>query len=477
MRLEPLQQVGVSFLAHAERALLGDGCGSGKTVTTMCTVEALDTLGKEPFPALIVCTKTMVMQWEDEIRRWAPHRSVAAVRGSKAKRDALILSGADYTIINWEALAAHAKLGKFGNTTSTDKDKLPKELDAVKFKTVIADEAHRGKNPQAKQTRAWWNLSWNANFSFALTGTPVAKTPEDLWSIMHGVCPKEWPSKTAFVDRYCHADWSPFGGRKITGLKGGTQEELFKFLDPRFIRRPTNVVIPNIATKLTPQVRKVEMSATQQKAYKQMRDEMITIIDDDSYVLADDTLSQMTRLLQLASAKIELAEDGSVVMADPSCKIDAMMDVLDELDDDPLVVFAQHRQLIELAAKRLDKNDIPYGIITGSVPELERAEYVRKFQSGSLPVMLATVGAGGEGITLTKARHVLFLQRTASLIQNRQAEDRVWRRGQDRPVQPIYLVTAGTIDERMIQIGEERDVTFEEIVRDKETLRRMLTDG
>lgn len=477
LQLEDLQTVAVAFLATAQRALCGDGMGSGKTIEAICSVEEMATRygAEHVFPCLVVSTKTMVHEWVQEISLWAPQRSVEAIQGSKKRRDELIESRPDFMVLNWELLAAHSRLAKYGNTTMSAKDKELKELDNFPPLTVVADEAHRSKNPKAKQTRAWWNVSWNANFSIALTGTPLARSPEDMWSIMHGVAPEEWASKTAFVDRYGMKAWNAFGGMDVKGLRGDTQEELFKVLDPRFIRRPTNVVIPNIAEKLPPQVRKLDLTGKQQQTYKQMKNEMIALLDDDSYVLAEDTLTQMTRLLQLASANLEVAEDGSVKMTDPSCKIDAMMDVIDELDEDSLVVFAQHRQLAELAAKRLEKEKIPYGIITGSVSAIERATYVRKFQDGELPVMIATVGAGGEGITLTKARHVLFLQRTASLIQNRQAEDRVWRRGQGRPVQPIYLVTRGTIDERMIQIGEQRDVTFEEVVRDRETLRRMLS--
>ena len=476
LALEDLQTVAVDFLATAQRALCGDGMGSGKSVEAVCSVEELaNRFGDENvFPCVIVSTKTMLETWVEEVSRWAPHRRVEAVRGPKNKRVKTLESGAHYYIVNWEMLAGHSKLAPYGNTTSTDKDKERKELDALAPKTVVADEAHRAKNPKAKQTRAWWNISWPAFFSFALTGTPVSKTPEDLWSIMHGVCPWEWPSKTAWVDRYGQKQWNMFGGVDVKGLRGDTQDELFKYLDPRFIRRPTSAVIPNIAEKLPPRVIKLEMVPRQEKAYKEMKTEMIAQLDDEQWLISTSPLTKMTRLLQLASAYLEI--DGeNVKMIEPSCKVDGMMDVIEGLDEDPLVVFAQHKQLIDIAAARLDKENIPYGIITGAVTELDRATYVRRFQDGQLPVMLATVSAGGEGITLTKARHVLFLQRTASLIQNKQAEDRVYRRGQDRPVQPIYFVTAGTVDERMIQLGAERDVTFEQIVRDKETLRKMLS--
>jgi SNF2 family DNA or RNA helicase len=479
MELEVLQTVGVDFLATAGRALCGDGMGSGKTVEAICAVEELalrshEDNGRHVFPVLVICTNTMVRKWAEEIHTWAPHASVGILKGGAATRRKTMEAGHDYYVINWELLKAHSRVAGYGSIALNEDDKLEKELNALDIGTVIADEAHRGKNPKAKQTRAWWYLSWKARYSLAFTGTPVTRSPEDLWSIMHGIEPTEWPSKTAWIDRYGLKAWSPFGGMNVTGLRGDTQDELFKFLDPRFIRRPTNVIIPDLEKKRDPDIRRIDMAPKQAKAYKQMKKEMIAILDDGDYTMATDTLSQMTRLLQLSSSYIEIDEEGKVTMTDPSCKVDALMDIVEELDDDPIVVFAMHKQLIDLAAARLTKSSIPYGLITSDVPELERSQYVQQFQQGQLPVFLATLGAGGEGITLTKAKHVLFMQRSFSRTQNEQATDRVWRRGQDRPVQPIWLLSEGTLEERVIQAGEERDATFEEIVRDEATIRRML---
>lgn len=448
---------------------------SGKTIEAISTVETLALQGHDVFPCLVVCTNTMCWPWKDELEKWTG-RSVTVLKGGKQTRIKAIEAGAAYLVINWEGLLGHTRLAGYRSVRLDDKDKELKELNAAGIKTVVADEAHRGKNPKAKQTRAWWYLSHHADFSFALTGTPVVKSPEDLWSIMHGICPEEWPSKTAWVDRYGLISWNPWGGMSVVGLRGDTQEELFKFLDPRFIRRPTQVVVPDIAEKLPPQVREIDMSPKQAKAYKQMRDDMLAQIDN-GLAVETSQLTQTIRLVQLASAFAEVPEDNpdGFLMADPSNKIDALLDVIDELDGDPLVVFAQHKQLINLASKRLDRLKIEHGLITGDVSELERAQAVARFQSGELPVIMCTLAAGGEGITLTRARHVLFLQRSWSLKDNMQATDRIWRRGQDRPVQPIILVTRGTIEERVMALGEQRELTFEQVVRDQATLRKLLS--
>ena len=490
--LEPRQRAGAAFLVYAQRALIADGMGAGKTVQLICALETLYALQFKPYPALVVCPNSMVYKWVDEWKTWAPHREVVAIKGSAAERRNIIETGlpktarrrrtdggepskhtADVLVINWEGLRGHTRLAPYGYIRLSDKDKEEKELNAIGLRTVVADEAHRAKSPKAQQTRAWWWLSWRATFSFAATGTPVANTPEDAWSIMHGVEPREFPSKTAFIDRYALQSWNNFGGMTVVGLRGENRDEFFRILDPRFIRRPTDVVIPNIAKKLPPQVRPVDLAPKQRRAYDALRKEMLAQLDG-GVLVATNPLARMTRLLQLASAYGEIDDTNNLTLAEPSGKLDALDDLYEELGDEPVAIFAESRQLIDLAAARLAKRGVAYGLVTGTVNERDRAEAVRRFQAGELRVILLTLGAGGEGLTLTASRFPVFLQRSFSMVKNLQAVDRTWRRGQDRAVQPIIFEAVDTLETRVAEIGEDKAERLEEIVRDKETLRRLL---
>ena len=471
--LEPRQRAGVAFLCYAQQACLADGMGSGKTVQLICALETLDDLGAEAFPALIICPNSMVHKWVDEWNTWAPHRKAVMVKGGAAKRRKIMDEGADVYVINWEGLRTHSRLAPYGNIRLTEKEKEPKELNGLGLRTVIADEAHRGKSPRAQQTRAWWWLSWQATFRYAATGTPVANSPEDAWSIMHGVAPREYPSKVAFIERYALQSWNNFGGMTVVGLRGETREEFFKFFDARFIRRPTQVVIPNIAKKLPPQIRTIELGTKQRKAYDDLRKEMLTQLDS-GVLTATNPLTRLTRLLQLASAYGEVNEEGNLLLTEPSAKLDALDDLYEELGDEPVVVFAESKQLINLAAARCAKAKLPFGLITGDIKPSAREEAVRSFQNGDLRALLVTLGAGGEGLTLTATRFPVFLQRSFSLIKNLQAVDRAWRRGQERDVQPIIFKAENTVEDRVEQVGWDKEDRLEEITRDAETLRRLL---
>jgi SNF2 family DNA or RNA helicase len=474
--LEPRQRAGVRFLATAHRAALCDGMGSGKTVQTICALRLLEIEGQNPFPAVVVCPNSMKATWAKEWALWDPRRKVQVVSGSATQRRKQIESGADVLVFNWEGLRYHSRVAGYGSIRLTDKEKEDGDLQAIALRTLVADEAHRAKNPSAKQTRAAWQVAKQCMFRFALTGTPVANSPEDTWAIMHMVEPDEWPSKGQFLDRYALQSWSQFGFMNVVGIRGDVRDEFFRILDPRFIRRPTEIVVPDLKAKLPPQVREVDLLPKQRKAYDQLKKELLAELES-GVLMATNPLTRMTRLVQLAASYGELDEHGNLTLTEPSSKLDALMDILEEIgDEESAVVFAESRQLIELAAARCTKSKILHGLITGAIDVHRRQAAVDDFQAGRIRVILATLGAGGEGLTLTAARHSIFLQRSFSLVKNLQAEDRIWRKGQMREVQRIDIMAADTIEQHVFDIGLEKQARLEEICRDEETLRRWL-DG
>lgn len=468
---EPLyayQRWGARFLVAAESAILADEMGTGKTVQTITALE-----DQGAYPALIVCPNSVKRSWEAEYRKWAPHRTVVVVAGSAAKRRKLLEQDADVFIINYEALRAHSRLAPYGSIRLTDKEKEPGELNRG-WRAVVADEAHRAKDPKAKQTRALWAVAEHAEHRYALTGTPLANSPADFWTVLHFVAPNEWPSKTKFIDRYCLTAWNAFGSVDVVGLRPELREEFFKVVDPRFLRRQKAAVL----TQLPPKVyerRTVEMSPKQGKVYKELQKEMVAELDSGTLSVFDN-LTKLGRLSQAASAYLEVDEDGNVSLTDPSSKIDALEELLAETADDPVVVFAASRKLIELAAARLDKREIPFGVLTGAIPEQERAQAVERFQAGHLKALLLTLGAGSEGLTLTAAPTLVFLQRSWSLVESRQAEDRIHRPGaeQHESVTIIDLVTEGTVEEDQLDALEGKGELLEQITRDEEAMRRLL---
>ena len=507
--LFPHQRAGVKYLAVAERALLADEPGLGKTAQAIRTLKKLHDEGKQVFPALIVCPNSLKKNWEREFTKWWAEVNVQVIRGTAVQRrnqfDLFLNPKEDepqpqVAVINWESLRTHSRLAPYGSislarcpdcggenpaVTVTRCEVHPRELNQIEFHSVIADEIHRSKDPKSKQTRALWSATGNARFRYALTGTPIANNVLDLWSILHWISPEEWPSKSKWLDRFVDTMLNAFGGMMVIGVKAQMDGEFHATIDPRMRRMLKARVLPWLP-EIMFQRRDVEMSAKQKKAYEQMRDHMIAELEESTELMtAPSVLTQTLRLLQFASSYATMEVDDETgetktTLAEPSCKIDALMDDIDNGDfgDDSVAVSAVSRQLIELLSGRLTKAGIAHGLITGAQTDIERQQAVDDFQSGKIKWILFTVQAGGVGITLTAARRMVRLQRPWSLVDDKQALDRVHRIGSEihDSILVTDYVTEGTIEERVVDVLDTKAENFEQVVRDRDKLKDMLTD-
>lgn len=511
-RLYPFQVPGRDFLVTAREALLGDEMGSGKTFQTIAAIRLADSMG-EGYPALIVCPNTLKRNWEREIRQWLPEANPFVIHGAADKRRKQLAEASEsdnaVIIMNIESMRLHSRLVQFGSTrlkrcTECDPEagdpdlKMAscemhkKELNEIPFKLCVIDEAHRVKAPSALQSRAIKAVFHGptVRYRWALTGTPIANHPGDLWSILNTISPDNWPAKSAFIDRYAVEEFNAFGGRTIRGLKPEHKDEFHALLAPHFRRMLKSQVLKSLPDKVFIR-HDVEMTPKQAKAYKEIEKNLITVLDDGTVLVANGSLPGALRMLQFASAYCEV--DQGETPEDPttwvvkltdnpkSPKIDEMMSIIEDTvtEDErgrikrkPVVVAAEHRQLIDLASARLTEAGIPFGRVTGAESPDEREANVRAFQAGKLDVMLFTYAAGGVGINLTRADTMIRLQRSWSMIANNQGVDRIHRIGSEvhESITIIDLVTAGTIEEVQIQRLYEKAERMEEIVRDREKL-------
>jgi len=496
-KLFPHQRAGVQFLATAKRALLADEPGLGKTAQTIRALKELQHRGTEVFPSLIVCPNTLKKNWNREFKMWWPEVTVQVISGSAAQRRKQFDEPADVYVINWESLRSHSRLAPYGSVALTrcvacggHDEKISenrcevhiRELNLIDFNSVVADEIHRSKDPKSKQTRALWAATGKADIRFALTGTPISKDVLDLWSILHWISPEEWPSKTRWIDRMVDTMLNAFGGMMVLGVKPHMSDEFYASVNPRMRRMLKARVLPWLPPVIRDR-RDVEMSAKQRKAYEQMRDVMIAELEGGSALTAPSPLTQTIRLLQFASSHAtidvdEMTGEISVTLTEPSCKVDAVMNDIENGDfgDDSVAVCAVSRQLIELLSARMEKAKIPHGLITGAQSEDERQQAIDDFQHGRIKWILFTAQAGGVGVTLTAARRLIMLQRPWSLVDYKQALDRVHRIGSEIHDSVIITdyVTEGTIEERVIDVLDIKSENFEEIVKDREQLLKAL---
>jgi SNF2 family DNA or RNA helicase len=500
MRLLTYQEADAAWLLIAENGLLANPMGLGKSVSVLASLEVGSSIGLDTLPAVVICPNSVKRHWANEITRFEIDMRPYVLEGGAATRNKMIGEALGdpraLVIVNFEAVRLHSRLAPYGSIRlarcigcgGTDEkitparcEVHPKGLNEFPARTIIIDEAHRIKDPQAKQTRACWSVAHGSTVTrrIALTGTPIANHVGDLWSIMHAVAPHEYPSRTRFIDRYALQSWNPFGSMDIVGIRPDTRDELFRFLDPRMRRVRKEDVLPQLPPKVY-STRLAPMGTKQAKAYKELEQTLVAELDGE-LLIAPTNLTGALRLLQLASSYGELLEseelDGPLRyrLKEPSPKLDVLEEILDDMEGRPIVVCALSRQLIELAAKRLEARHESFGLITGAVHEAQRQRTLDEFQAKRLRVLLFTIQAGGTGLTMTAADTIVFLQRSWSMLENMQATDRVHRIGSEvhERVHVIDVIAPGTIEEKQLARLHEKRLRLEEVLRDGGRLEDM----
>jgi SNF2 family DNA or RNA helicase len=294
-----------------------------------------------------------------------------------------------------------------------------------------------------------------------------------------------------YRDYFLETAPSQFGPDTVIGIKESKKDEFFHGLDPMLRRMPKELILQFLPPVIR-EVREVEMGAKQKKAYVQMRDKMIAELDDELLVVKS-ALTKMTRSLQFSSSyadveykmvpvidkktgETKIVNKAFVTLKDPSCKLDAFMDDLDDFGDESLVVFATSKQLVMMLSERLMKRGIDHGLITGDQDTAERLVHMDNFQRGITKLILCTISAGGTGITLTRGSTAVFLQRSWSMIENTQAEGRVHRIGSEIHdfVRIIDYVTLDTSEGLVLEAVEEKGRQLEFILRDKDRMKKFL---
>ena len=409
--LAPFQWAGVRYALDARRCFLADEQGLGKTVEALATLEA-----DGAFPAVVVCPASLKLNWQRECEHWLPHRSVALLEG----RGAAVAPRADITIVNYEIVAAHREA-----------------LGRAKPRALVVDESHYVKNPQAKRTQAVRRLAAVVaadGLRLALSGTPVLNHAEELVSQLRVIGRLEdFGSGAQFARR--------FRGDK-------SEERLHWHLRRRcFVRRLKSEVLPQLPAKR--QV-VVPVALSNVKEYRLAEEDVIAWLRSQPL-----DLRELNAKIAAALRAQRLAQLGTLQRLAARGKLAAALTWIADFlaSGEPLVVFARHIEVQEALVQRF-----PDAVhLLGRDSAAAREAAVQAFQAPDGPQLL--VGAtrvAGQGITLTRASNVAFLELEWTPALHDQAEDRCHRIGQHDAVTAWYLLAADTIDETMAALIQRK---------------------
>ena len=384
MQLFPHQQEAKLFLLSRRRAILADQPRVGKTLPTAAA--ALENL-----PALIVCPAIAKTVWEAAFNKLAPSVSVHVVNGKKGASE---VNSADITIINYDVL-------QYG-VTNVDK-----------YKTLVLDECHRIKNPKAARTKAAMLAMKKIGHVYALSGTPIPNRPIELWPILHGlgVYRGGWFD---FASRYAKM-WSAPWGLDTSGASN--LPELKDLMRPYVLRRK------------------------KENIFKDYKDPQVSLITFD-----------------LANDKREQAFDADALVANPNAlmafeglaeimreagmrKVKAASEFINDLlqANEPVVVFAHHKDVVAALQEEL-KEHKPV-IVVGDTTRLKRDMAIEAFQAGKTKCIIGNIAAMSEGVDLSAADTIVFVECTWSTSALEQASSRVENINKSGIPPVIYILT------------------------------------
>ena len=434
--LRPYQEVGFAWLLRNADAglgsLLADDMGLGKTLQTIALLEHYRaTKGWGTTPALIILPTSLITNWRRELTRFAPKLKVAIFHG--ASRKATDFEGADVVLTSYGTARSDVEL-----------------LSRHSWGALVIDEAQQIKNPSAAQTEAIKKLE--APIRIALSGTPVENRLSEYWSVLDFANPGYLGPLEQFEAIYA---------KPIEQDKDREQLDKFKKVTAPFILRRLKTdksVIKDLPEKIT-QIEYCSLATEQAALYQQVVDtQMQELAAAEAHEKRGRILKFMTAVKQVCNHPFHYLKGGAKA-AQASGKARRMIELVDAALylEERVLIFTQYREMGDLIAEMLNERlgwTPPF--LHGGLSRAERDEMVRGMQEDGPPILILSIKAGGTGLNLTAANHVIHYDLWWNPAVESQATDRAFRIGQKRNVQVHRLICTGTFEERIDMMLEQK---------------------
>ncbi|WP_375200063.1 DEAD/DEAH box helicase [Bacillus sp. RS11] len=461
--LRPYQHEGFEWLVFMREqgfgACLADDMGLGKTVQLISYLLHLNETTADSKPSIIICPTSVLGNWQKEIARFAPSLIVHThYQANRAKEDV------------FKQLVAsekpHVILSTYG-TVSQDTE----FLQEVDWAAVVLDEAQNIKNMQTLQSRAIRKL--HGTHHIALTGTPVENRLSELWAIFD------------FIHKGYLGSFGRFNEEFILPIERDESEshkqKLRAKIQPFLLRR----------TKRDPNLQLNLPDKQESHEFCPLTTEQASLYE--GYILETlDQLEQLTgfqkkgRVLKMLSKLKQLCNHPALYLKEPfedadtmltrSTKLERIVQMAAEIVDngEQCLIFTQYigmGQLLQHCFSELYNVDAPF--LTGAMPKQQRDRLVEAFQAGDFPIFILSLKAGGTGLNLTAANHVLHADRWWNPAVENQATDRAYRIGQTQFVQVHKFVTIGTIEEKIDKMLAQKSALSEELIQSSQWLTEL----
>lgn len=443
--LRAYQREGIKWMKTLSQygfgGVLADDMGLGKTLQSIAYIASVtQEMRENNQQILIICPSSVMFHWQNELNRFAPDLKVGVIYGNKEKRSKLLayINKLDVMITTYSMIRMDIAW-----------------YQKMNFHTIFFDEAQSFKNPRTQTARAVKKLQ--ATNRFALTGTPIENTAEELWSIFHIVFPELFGS----LEDFSHL----------------SNEKIARRVRPFMLRRMKKDVAMELPKKQE-HLEFIELYPEQKKIYAaylaKLRHESLKHLDKASLQKNRiRILAGLTRLRQICCHP-GLFVDGYTGNA---AKFKRLTEIIGDSQaaNRRILIFSQFTNMLELIARHLAEQGLSFFYLDGTTPPKEREEMAGRFNQGERDIFLISLKAGGTGLNLIGADTVILYDLWWNPAVEEQAADRAYRIGQENTVQVIKLLAKGTIEEKMYQLQERKRTLIKEIIEDDEQRSTALT--
>ena len=428
-RLYPYQKEGVRFAVKAGKAIIADEMGLGKTVQAICCAE-IYLRQKMVESALVVCPSSLKYQWKSEIERFTGREAVL-IEGYASRRLELYKAAAPYKIVSYQSLANDIK-----------------SLNRLSVDLLIMDEVQRLKNWNTQLAQAVRRI--DSHYSVLLSGTPLENKLDELVSIVQLADP--YCLSPLYRFRHEHIVTDPATGKTI-GYKN--LSDIRQRLSGTLIRRTKQSVRLQLPGR-TDQYVLVPMTQQQSSRHEQLRAAVSRLANKWMHTKFLSEEERRRLLLMLGQMRM-LADSTFIIDQDldgrHDVKVGEVMNILSDAlegSDTKVVIFSEWERMARLVAMELDARGLRYEFLHGSLEAKKRDEVIGRFQSDNECRIFLSTDTGSTGLNLQAAGIIINLDLPWNPAVLEQRIGRIYRIGQEMPVQVLNLVSKDSIEERMI---------------------------
>lgn len=443
----------ISLLAEiGAGACLADDMGLGKTLQTIAYL--CRAVEQNPDAHILIsCPMTLVFNWQNEIRKFAPQLSATIYNGAQRNLGEYFAGGHNILIVSYGTLRNDIE-----------------QLTAIKWDVVVADESQNVKNTQALTTKALLQLE--AEMRIALTGTPIMNNTADIYSQMEFLVPGLLGSLEFFKKEYAQPIDKDANEYKM--------QQLQQIVGPFLLKRDKKQVAADLPEK-TESILWCQMNERQQILYEAVKAQVgeSIFLDISNQGLGGSKLNILQAILKLRQicAAPQLLEEYKEESA--SVKLELLLEQMEKLKDKKMLVFSQFKGMLHLIAQACRNHGLAYYHFDGDTPLAQRKEMVEQFQDpqNATNIFLISLKAGNAGLNLTAAEYVFLVDPWWNQAVQQQAIDRTHRIGQTKNIFAYQMLCKDTIEEKMVLLQQKKANISDGLVHAEENFVKNLSEA